>query len=375
MRFEEIYHGWTERRLTQVEAAKLLGVSARTFRRYVVRYRDGGLDGLQDKRQSQPSHLRAPVDEGLRVLESYRQHHEGRSVKRFYASYRRDGGTRSYSWVKNTLQAAGAVAKRIKRRARHRHREPTAWPGMLLYQDGSRQEWAPGQQWDLIVTLDDATNEHYSMFFCTKEGTQSSFQGVREVLEAHGLLCSLYTDRASHYWHTPEAGGKVDKYRPTQFGRAMQQLGIEMIAAYTPEGRSLSECVFGWHQGRLQQELAAAGITDMATANAYLKETYMPAFNAEFAHPPQEAGSAFIPCPDQATLDDILCEQVVRNVGRDNRVRVDNLVLQLPADRYRHHSIIAKVRVSRHRDGALSIHHGPRRLARYDEQGQIIQGD
>ena len=373
MKFEEAYHGWTERRLTQAEAAQSLGVSVRTFRRYVNRYKDGGLDGLRDKRQSQVSHRRAPVDEELRLLERYRQHHEGWSVRRYYASYQRDGGTRSYSWVKNTLQAAGAVAKMLKRRASRRRRESTTWPGMLLYQDGSRQEWAPGQHWDLIVTLDDATNEHYSMFFCAQEGTHSSFQGVREVIEAHGLFCSLYTDRTSHYWHTPAAGGKVDKHRLTQFGRAMQQLGIEMIAAYPPEVRGLSECVFDWHQERLPQGLAAAGITDMATANAYLKETYLPAFNAEFAHPSREAGSAFVPCPDRATLDDILCEQFTRTVGKDNCVRVDGLVLQFPADRYRYHYIIAKVKVSRHQDGTLSIHHGPRRLARYDAQGQIIQ--
>jgi hypothetical protein len=95
----------------------------------------------------------------------------------------------------------------------------------------------PGQRWDLIVTMDDATNEHYSMFFCAGEGTQSSFEGVREVIETHGLFCSLYTDRGSHYRTTPEAGGKVDKVNLTQFGRAMKQLGIEMIPAYSPEAR------------------------------------------------------------------------------------------------------------------------------------------
>ena len=94
------------------------------------------------------------------------------------------------------------------------------------------------------------------MFFCAEEGTQSSFQGVREVIEEKGLFCSLYTDRASHYWHTPEAGGKVDKVNLSQFGRAMRQLGIEMIPAYSPEARGRSERAFGTHQGRLPQELA-----------------------------------------------------------------------------------------------------------------------
>ena len=195
-------------------------------------------------------------------------------MKHYYAWYRRDGGTRSYNWVKNTLQAAGAVKKAVKRGAHRKRREPAPWPGMLLHQDGSPHQWVPGQQWDLIVTMDDATNEHYSMFFCDEEGTQSSFQGVREVIEAHGLFCSLYTDRGSHYWHTPEAGGKVDKVNLTQFGRAMKQLGIEMIPAYSPEARGRSERAFGTHQARLPKELALAGITDMAAANAYIRDVY-----------------------------------------------------------------------------------------------------
>ena len=244
---------------------------------------------------------------------------------------------------------------------------------MLLHQDGSDHEWVVGQRWDLIVTMDDATNEHYSMFFCQEEGTQSSFKGVREVIEAHGLFCSLYTDRGSHYWHTPEAGGKVDKVNLTQFGRAMQQLGIEMIPAYSPEARGRSERAFGTHQGCLPQELAAAGITDMAAANAYLRDVYMPAFNAEFAHPPREDGSAFVPCPPSLLLDDILCEQVDRTVSKDNCVRVSGLVLQIPADRHRYHYIKANVKVCRHTDGTISLFHGPRRLARYDAQGQVIQ--
>ena len=247
MRFEDAYQGWTARRLTQEDAAQLLGVCARTFRRYIDRYEEAGLDGLLDKRLTQVSHRRAPVDEVLRLVDRYRRRHDGWNVKHYYSWYRRDGGTRSYSWVKNTLQAAGVVKQATRRGAHRKRREPAPWPGMLLHQDGSTHEWVPGQHWDLIVTMDDATNEHYSLFFCAEEGTQSSFQGVREVIEGHGLCCSLYTDRGSHYWTTPEAGGKVDKVNLTQFGRAMKQLGIEMIPAYSPEARGRSERAFGTH--------------------------------------------------------------------------------------------------------------------------------
>ena len=372
MRFQEAYGGWTESRLTQEEAAQLLGVCSRTFRRYIDRYEDEGLEGLLDKRLSQISHRRAPVDEVLRLVDRYRSRHDGWNVKHYYAWYKREGGSRSYTWVKNTLQVAGAVKKAPKRGVHRKRRDRTPWPGMMLHQDGSDHEWIPGQRWDLIVTMDDATNEHYSMFFCEEEGTQSSFQGVREVIEQRGLFCSLYTDRGSHYWHTPEAGGKVDKRNPTQFGRAMGQLGIEMIAAYSPEARGRSERAFRTHQGRLPKELAAAGISDMAEANRYLARTYLPQYNEEFQQSAPEQGSAFVVCQDLSVLEDILCEHYQRVVGKDNCVRFEGLVLQIPADRHRYHYVKTKVKVLRHTDGTLSIQHGPRVLAKYDAQGQQL---
>ena len=166
---------------------------------------------------------------------------------------------------------------------------------MMIHQDASRHPWVSGQIWDLVVTMDDATNEHYSMFFVEEEGTASSLQGIREVIGKKGLPSSLYTDRGSHYWVTPEAGGKVDKKNLTQFGRAMKQLGIEMIAAYSPEARGRSERAFRTHQERLPKELALAGITTMEAANRYLSDVYLPAFNTEFSHRAPEEGSAFVP--------------------------------------------------------------------------------
>ena len=247
MRFEEAFGGWQARRLTQEEAARLLGVCERTFRRYIDRYEEAGLEGLIDKRLSQISQRRAPVDEVLRLVDQYRRRHDGWSAKHFYAWYRRDGGTRSYTWVKSRLQEAKAMPKAERKGAHRKRRERSPLPGMLLHQDGSTHAWVPGQMWDLIVTMDDATNEHYSMFFVEEEGTLSSFQGVRDVIAERGLFCALYTDRGSHYWHTQEAGGKVDKVNLTQFGAALQRLGIDLIPAYSPEARGRSERAFSTH--------------------------------------------------------------------------------------------------------------------------------
>ncbi len=255
--------------------------------------------------------------------------------------------------------------------AHRKRRERSPLPGMMVHQDGSTHEWVPGELWDLIVTMDDATSEHYAMRFVQEEGTASSFQGVQEVIKTRGLFSSLYTDRGSHYWSTPEADGKVDKDHPTQFGRAMCQLGIEMIAAYSPEARGRSERAFGTHQGRLPQELQLAGITSMAEANRYLDKVYRPAFNAEFIQPSREEGTAFVPWIG-TNLPDILCEQFERTVGNDNCVRFDRLSLQIPAAQHRCHFVKAKVRVHRYPDQSLAVFHGPRCLARYAPDGTPV---
>jgi len=371
MQFAKAYSGWMEKRLTQEEAADLLGVSDRTFRRYVNRYDEDGMEGLLDRRLTQASSRLAPVDEVLEVARQY-ERYRGWSVRHFYGRYREAEGKRGYTWVKNSLQRQGLVSKVTKGGVHRKRRERAPIPGMMLHQDGSRHEWVPGKKWDLIVTMDDATNEHYSMFFVEEEGTASSFRGVREVIVRKGLFSSLYTDRGSHYWLTPEEGGKVSKTQLTQFGRAMKQLGIQMIAAYSPQARGRSERAFQTHQDRLVKELALNGITDMDEANRYLAKVYMPAFNVEFKKPALEEGSAFVPWIG-GDIDDILCEHFERTVNADNCVSFERMVLQIPANRYRCHYVRVKVQIHRYLDGSLAIFHGPRKLADYDPRGKLKQ--
>lgn len=371
MRFAEAYDGWSENRLTQEEAARLLGVCARTFRRYLARYEEEGLAGLLDRRLGQESSRKAPVDEVMALTERYKERHQGWSAKHYYAWYQREGGSRSYTWVKSRLQDAKLVPKAKGRGVHRKRRDRAPWPGMMIHQDGSNHEWVAGCRWDLIVTMDDATSEHYSMFFVEEEGTMSSLKGVREVIESRGLFSSLYSDRGSHYWHTPAAGGKVDKKNLTQFGTALRRLGIEMIAAYSPQARGRSERMFKTHQDRLPRELALAGISDMAAANRYLTEVYRPAFNAEFMQPAMEPGSAFVRWVGDS-LNDVLCEQYGRVVGNDNCVSFEGLKLQIPADRHRCHYVKAPVSVLRRTDGTLAILHGPRKLAEYTVSGQLM---
>ena len=374
MRFKEIYDKRAHKRLTVEQAADLLGVCERTFRRWSIRYEEEGATGLADQRLDRVSHNAAPVDEVMALVSLYKTHYRHWNVNHFYDQYRRQhAGERCYSWVKNKLQAEGLVKKAKKRGAHRRKRPRKPMVGMMLHQDGSTHQWIPNEYWDLIVTMDDANGHILSAFFVQEEGTWSSLQGVGEVIADHGLFCSLYVDRGSHYFHTPRVGGKVNKDNPTQFGRAMQQLGIDLIPAYSPEARGRSERLFGTLQGRLPQELALHNITTMDAANDSLKTHFIPAFNERFGIQPEDAESAFVPylgAPE--SLKEILCLHHQRQVNRDNTVSFNRLSLQLPADPGRRSYFKTQVHIHEYAEGGLSVFHGPRKLANYDKGGKLI---
>jgi transposase len=373
MRFEELYARRQRREITMAEAGEMLGVTERTFRRWSGRYDAEGAEGLEDRRLGRASARAVPVDEALRMVTLYETRYTGWTVKHFHERWHAEhGGTRSYTWTKNRLQAAGQVARAPRRGAHRKKRLRKPLPGMMLHQDGSTHEWVSGSQWDLIVTMDDATSAIYSAFFVEEEGTMSSFQGLREVIEAQGLFSSLYTDRGTHYWYTEAAGGKVDTTRLTHVHRALRQLGITLIPAYSPEARGRSERVFRTLQDRLPKELALAKITDMAAANRYVREHFLPAYNQRFAVPAPETGTAFIPWVGPS-LAEILCVQEERVVAKDNTVRYQGLSLQIPQDPHRFHYVKVTVRVHEYSDGTLAVFHGPRCLARYHADGRVIE--
>jgi transposase len=375
MRFEELYERRQQRTLTMAEAGEMLGVTERTFRRWSGRYDTEGRAGLQDRRIGRLSARAVPVDEALRMVTLYATRYTGWTVKHFHERWQAEhGGTRSYSWAKKTLHAAGHVVRAPRHGAHRKKRPRKPWPGMMLHQDGSTHEWVPNCQWDLIVTLDDATSAIYSAFFVEEEGTLSSLRGLQEVMETKGLFSSLYTDRGSHYWHTDEAGGKVNKTRLTQVHRALQQLGITLIPAYSPEARGRSERAFRTLQDRLPKELALAGITEMATANRYLATQFLPAYNQRFAVPALEVGTAFVPWSG-TPLAEILCVQEERVVAKDNTVRYQGLSLQIPQDPHRFHYVKVTVRVHAYPDGTLAVFHGPRCLVRYHADGRLIESE
>jgi transposase len=377
MKFEDVYGRWQQRRLSQLEAAEILGMDERTFRRWRERYDAEGLEGLRDRRLGKASARRVPVDQIDQVLTLYRERYRGFTAQHFHDKLRRHHGfTLSYTWTKLRLQAAGLVAKAARRSAHRKKRPRRPLRGMLLHQDGSPHRWLPAleQELDLIVTMDDATSEIYSAFLVEEEGTLSSFRALAEVIGAHGLPCALYTDRASHYFVTPTAGAKVAKDQLTQVGRALAQLGIEHIPAYSPEARGRSERAFGTLQDRLPKELALAGIATVAAANRFLHEVYLAEHNARFAVAPEHPETAFVTDAAGAHRD-ILCVQEERVVGNDNTVRYRGLALQIPPSPLRPHFVKARVRVHDYPDGTLAIFHGPRCLARYRADGSALDHD
>jgi transposase len=372
LKLRDVLSRWDGGSLSQLEGAEVLGMSERTLRRWTVRFEAEGEEGLLDRRLGRRSGRAVPEDDAAAVERLYRERYSGFTAKHFHEHLVRDHGFRwGYTWTKSYLQGRGLLAKASHRGAHRRKRPRRPLVGMMVHQDASRHAWlADRPPLDLVVTLDDATSAIYSAVLVEEEGTASSFVGLSETIAAQGLFCSLYTDRGSHYFHTPKAGEPVDKGRLTQVGRALGQLGIEHIAAYSPEARGRSERAFRTLQDRLPKELVLAGIQDIAVANRYLRQSYLPQHNSRFAVVPAEPGSAFVPVAE-AQWRDILCVQEERVVAADNTVSWNSRRLQIPPHPGRPHFVRATVRVHQYHDGETAIFHGPRCLVRWQPATEI----
>jgi transposase len=374
IRFLDVLGRYEAAEFNQLEAAELLGVGERTFRRWRQRFEDEGEAGLLDRRLGKASGKRVPVDRGVEVETLYRTRYSGFTAKHFHEQLvQRHNFAWSYTWTKTFLHSKGLL-ERARRRGAHRRKRPRRpLPGMMLHQDGSRHAWLGGRPaLDLIVTLDDATSAILSAFLVAEEGTASTFRALREVFERHGLPLSLYTDRGAHYFHTAEANEKAGRAGLTQVGRALEHLGVEHIAAYSPQARGRSERAFHTLQDRLTKELALAGIDAIEPANAFIRDVYIPAHNARFAIAAEQEGSAFVAIPG-VDLAEILCVQEERDVGNDNCVRFKTLKLQIPESPLRAHFVKARVKVRQYPDGTHAVFHGQRCLGRYDQKGAFTQ--
>src|SRR5262245_40127195 len=376
MKVQEVIVQALAGKLTWLQAADILGRSPRSIRRLRWKLEQYGYDGRFDRRRQTPSPKRAPIAEVQRVLALYRERYPGFNVRHFHQLARRHHGVRfCYAFIKRALQAAGLVAKQRPRGRHRRRREPRPCCGAVLHLDGSRHRWlalVPELWLTMIVVVDDATKRVlYARLHEGGESVAAVMMALGAVLERHGLPMALYTDRAHWAAHTPTAGGAVDRHRPTQVGRALARLGIEHILGYSPQARGRSERMNGTLQGRLVNELRVAGIRTVAAANRYLHDHFLSAFTAEFARPPADPASAFVPL-GHVELDQILCVEQERVVGRDNIVVLDGLALQLAKQPGRRSCAGLRVLVRRHLNGQHSIWLGPRRLGLFDPRGRAL---
>jgi len=358
-------------KLTWWEAAEIMGVTDRTMRRWRGRIEEGGYTSLYDRRKH-PSPRKIPLEQAQGVLKLFQEKYSDFNVRHFHEKLASEHGIQlSYTWVKKALQLAGLV--KTTKRGKHRKRRPRRpIPGMMLHIDGSKHQWMPGQWHDLIVVLDDATNEIYYAQLVGEESTMTVMAALRGVVETKGWFSSIYSDRASHFFKTPKAGHPIDTRDVTQVGRAMRDLGIRMIPAYSPQARGRGERNFGTWQGRLPQELRLRGMRTLEEANAFLRQTYIAEFNRKFTVKAAESGAAFMPIQHQ-DLNRVFAVQHERIVAKDNTIQFANHVWQLEKTPLRVTFAGCHVMVYQHLDGAFSVGYGPYTLARFNASGEAVE--
>lgn len=374
MKLQEVILRALAKKITWEQAAEIIGISDRQMRRWKQRYEAFGYDGLFDRRLGKPSPKRVPLATVEEILRLYQEQYVDFNVRHFHEKLREQHHVRlSYTWVKQALQTAGLVRQSRKQGVHRRRRPRRPLPGMLLHLDGSSHAWFQDhRKYDLLVILDDATSEIYYAQLVEEESTATVMTALREVIERKGAFCALYSDRASHFFYTPKAGQPVDRTRRTQVGRALQELGIQMIPAYSPQARGRSERNFGTWQGRLPQELRLNGVHELAAANEFLRQQYIAEFNRRFAVAATQPGHAFLPVRGK-NLDLVFSLQHERTVNQDNTVQIGACVLQIEKSHWRATLAGCRVTVYQHLDGTWSIAHGPHLVGRYNREGLPLQ--
>ena len=374
MKIKEVITRAMSGQINWLQAAEIIGITDRSMRRWRKRLSTGGYESLLDRRSRRPSAKRIDMAIVEKILKLYREKYFDLNVKHFVEKlHSTEGIALSYTWVKTALQNAGLV-KRYGKRGVHRKKRPRRpLTGMMLHVDGSRHQWIPGldQSQDLIVIFDDASSEVYDVQLVEEESTMTVMAALKRVIESRGLFCSLYSDRGSHMAWTPKAGGLVDRAYPTQIARALKQLGIELILAYSPQARGRCERIFGTWQGRLPQELRLRGIATVEGANEFLRREWIAMHDASFSVEAEQTGTAFLPYTGNE-LEKIFSQQHNRVVDNDNTVRYENRCLQIPEQTFRFSLARCGVLVCEHLDHTITVHYGHHVLGRYNAAGQLL---
>lgn len=374
MKIQEIILRAMSGQIKWCQAAQIIGISGRQMRRWKRRYDEHGYDGLYDRRKNLPSPKKIPMETAEKILRLYREHYFDFNMRHFHQEItEKHAISVSYSWTRGLLQGAGLVLKSKKRGQYRRRRERRPMTGMLLHLDGSFHRWFEHPQDErqtLLSVIDDATSKCLGAVFVPQEATRPILGLLMHIVRRHGTFISLYTDRAGHFVYTPKAGEPPDRSKKTQIEMVLDELGIELIVARSPQARGRSERAFGTMQGRLVPELRRAGIVSYEQANRYLQQVFIPKYNRYFGVAPSEVGTAFMPVVG-ANLNRIFALRYERTVNKDNTVQFEGMVFQLP--KLKGVSTLArrKVEVREHLDGKWEVLSGKRLVARFDSQAQI----
>ena len=367
MKIQDVFEKANQKSLTWREAAEILRIDERTVRRWKQTIELNGYQGLLNKRTRLPSPKRAPEPLRQQVIKLYRDTYRDWNVKHFHEQLKKYRIPYQYTWTKNLLQAAKLIDKASQRGPHRKKRERKPMTGMMLHIDGSDHPWIPAlapKRQSLIVVMDDATNDVYYAKLTPEENTAECMLAIRHVVATKGVFCSIYSDRASHFFHTPIAGKKVDLTRLSQIGKALYELGIEMIPAYSPQARGRSERLFKTWQDRLPKELALHGIQTVPDANRYILETFLPFHQKHLTKTPAHTASAFIPYRGK-NLDLVFAIKEQRTVNHDNTIQWKGRILQIQPSKFRVSFAKCNVMVLEHLDGRISILYGPHSIARF----------
>jgi transposase len=354
--------------ITNMEASTFIGVSERHIYRLKARYRVEGAAALQHGNRGRASPRRIPEEVREQVLELVRDRY--REFNDYHLTEMLDekhGIKISRSSVRRLRQEAGLSSPRKRRAPKHRSRRPR-YPrrGMLLQIDGSHHKWLEdrGPKLCLITAIDDATGEVPFALFRSEEDAAGYFLLLRWIVENLGLPMALYADRHSIFRSPKKAtieqelAGEPPR---SQFGRLVDELGIELIPSYSPQGRGRVERLFGTLQDRLLRELGLENISSLEDANRFMA-SFLSRFNENFIRKPAEPENAYRLLPDGLDLESVFCFKHQRTVRNDNTLSFAGHTLQIPPDRHRGTYARCRVEVRQHMDGCLSIWHQDRQL-------------
>ena len=345
------------------QAATLMGVTTRHTRRIMAAYREKGVAAVAHGHRGRRPGNATPDAVVAGVVSLARTRYAGANHTHLSELLsEREGIDIGRTTLRRILVNAGLSSPRRRRPPKHRvRRQRMPREGMLIQMDGSHQPWLGDRvpPFTLLIAVDDATGTVVDALFCEQEDAHSYFLLIQGLVQRCGIPVALYTDRHGVFRHTPGSGLPG---MPTQFSRAMEELGIQMIFAMSPQAKGRVERTVGTFKDRLVTELRLAGASGIGEANRVL-EQFLSRFNRRFRVPPQRPNPAFRPLDPELCLEQVLCFKHRRRVARDNAVRFQLHTLQLLPVSERPSYAGAAVEVLEGLDGQLAVRHEGRTIA------------